>query len=96
MLGRRLRGEREEVGTKTWRRGQLLPFLRLKRRRGPFRPCPPSAQGRQSHRPPVPTQRRGIRKKPNFYFLPLSSAPGSGSASALLLSPPFTAVSVLG
>lgn len=89
-LGGQPRTEGEEVGTKTQQRGQLQPFSRLKRRRGPFRPRPPSAAGGQSHRPQCPPSAQGLEKKANFDFLLLFPEPGSSSASALLLSSPFT------
>lgn len=90
MLGGRPRGEGEEVGTKTRWRGQLQPFSGLKRRRGPFRPHPPSAAGGQSHRPRCPPSAQGLEKRRILIFSLLFPEPGSSSASALLLSSPFT------
>ena len=62
VLGGRPCGEEEEAGTKTQSRGQLPPFSRLKRCRGPFRPRPLSALGRQSHCPRCPPSTQGLEK----------------------------------
>lgn len=77
MLGGQPRGEGEEVGTKTRRRGQLQPFSRLKRRRGPFRPCPLSGAGRQSHRPQCPPSAQGLEKRRILIFSFCFRSPGA-------------------
>lgn len=77
MLGGRPRGEGEEVGTKTRRRGQLQPFSRLKRRRGPFRPRPPSGAGGQSHRPQCPPSAQGLEKRRILIFSFCFRSPGA-------------------
>lgn len=76
-LGRQPRGEGEEAGTKTRRRGQLLPFSRLKRRRGPFRPRPPPALGGQSRRPWCPPSAQGLEKSRTFIFSLCLRSPGA-------------------
>ena len=96
VLGGRPCGEEEEAGTKTQSRGTITSFLEAEKMPGSLPSSSSVCSGQTKPLPPVPTQHPGIRKKLNFYFLPLSSEPGSSSALALLLSSPFMAVSVHG
>lgn len=84
----------EEAGTKTQRRGQLPPFSRLKRRRGPFRPL--SALSGQTRRPWCPPSAQGLEKSRTFIFSLCLWSPGAAQLRLCCFSSPFTAVSVHG
>lgn len=77
-------------GDKNAEEGTIAAFLQAEKTPGSL-PSPSSVCcGQTKPPPPVPTQHPGIRKKANFDFLLLFPEPGSSSASALLLSSPFT------
>lgn len=77
-------------GDKNAAEGTIAAFLQAEKTPGSLPASSSVWCGRTKPPPPVPTQRPGIRKKANFDFLLLFPEPGSSSASALLLSSPFT------